>query len=83
VYEPAENCTRDFPPVVRNVYLDNVKCQQSRYGVYIAGFEDLKNVVNINLMNCTWTNVKENNRLEGLIEGLVFNNTTINGTIVK
>ena len=51
--------------------------------MYIAGFEDLKNVVNINLLNCTWTNVKENNRLEGLIEGLAFKNTTINGEIVK
>lgn len=83
VYEPAEDCTRDFPPVVKNVYLDNVKCQQSRYGVYIDGFEDLKNVLNINLLNCTWTNVKENNRLEGLVEGLVFRNSTINGEVVK
>jgi len=79
VYEPNENCTRDFPPVVRNVYLENVTCNQSRYGVYIAGFEDITNVSNINLINCDWKNVKEGNRLEGLIEYLTFNATTING----
>lgn len=83
VYEPRENCTRDFPPVVRNVYLDNVVCRQSRYGVFIAGFDDIKNVMNINLENCTWTNVKEKNRIEGLVEGLIFTNTTINGEQIK
>ena len=83
VYEPAEKCTRDFPPLVRNVYLDNVKCLKSRYGVYIAGFEDLKNVNNINILNCEWTNVRENNRIEGLVDGLSFKNSTINGVQVK
>lgn len=82
IYEPGEQCTRDFPPVVRNVYLDNVTCRESRYGVYIAGYEDLKNVLNINLLNCNWTNVKENNRIEGLVEGLKFEKTTINGELV-
>ena len=82
-YEPNENCTRDFPPFVKNVYLDNVTSKQSRFGVYIAAFADLKNVLNINLMNCTWTNVKENNRLEGWIDGFVFRNTIINGEMVK
>lgn len=82
VYEPNENCRRDFPPVVRNVYLDNVKCENSRYGAYIAGFEDITNVLNINLINCEWTNVQSGNRLEGKIEGLTFRETKINGELV-
>ena len=82
-YEPREECTRDFPPFVRNVYLDRVKSQKSRYGVFITGYEDLKNIHNINLLNCEWTNVSDNNRVVGLVEGLTFTNTTINGVQVK
>ncbi|HLP71392.1 MAG TPA: glycoside hydrolase family 28 protein [Bacteroidales bacterium] len=83
VYEPNEDCTRDFPPYVRNVFLDNVKCQKSRYGVYIDGFKESTNVSNINLLNCEWNNVKEKNRISGKVDGLVFSNTTINSEPVK
>ena len=79
VYEPNENCTRDFPPLVRNVYLDNVKCQQSRYGVYLAGYDEMKNISNVNLIDCEWNNVRSDNRIEGLVEDLKFVNTNING----
>jgi polygalacturonase len=83
LYEPNESCRRDFPPFVRNVYLDNVKCGQSRYGVYIAGYEEAANVSNINLRDCEWKNVKQGNRIEGKIEGLNFSNTTINSETVR
>jgi polygalacturonase len=83
LYEPGENCKRDFPPFVKNVYLDNVTSKESRYGVYIAGFQDMTNVFNINLINCVWSGVKEGNRINGLVEGLTFKNTTINGQPVK
>jgi polygalacturonase len=82
-YEPNENCRRDFPPSVRNVYLDNVTSMQSRYGVFITGFKDMTNISDINLINCVWTNVKEENRIVGQVEGLKFVNTTINGVQVK
>jgi hypothetical protein len=82
-YEPGEICQRDFPPFVRNVYLENVKCKQSLYGAYIDAYTDSENVTNINLADCEWTNVKEGNRLEGLIKGLKFKGTTINGNPVK
>jgi hypothetical protein len=82
-YEPREECTRDFPPFVRNVYLDRVRCQKSRYGAFITGYQDVTNIHNINLLNCEWTNVSDNNRVVGLVEGLTFTNTTINGVQVK
>jgi polygalacturonase len=82
-YEPGEICQRDFPPFIRNVYLENVKCKQSQYGAYIDSYTDSENVTNINLTDCEWINVKEGNRLEGLIEGLKFKGTTINGNPVK
>jgi polygalacturonase len=83
VYEPNEDCTRDFPPYVRNVFLDNVKCQKSRYGVFIDAFRESTNVSNINLLNCEWNNVKEKNRISGKVDGPVFSNTTINSEPVK
>jgi len=83
VYEPGENCNRDFPPFVKNINLENVKCKKSRYGVYIAGFDDITNISNINLVNCEWTGVSEDNKIDGLFEGLTFENTTINGELVK
>lgn len=83
VYEPQEICNRSFKPTVRNVWLEKVNCKQSRYGVYIAGYEDSENVININLTDCDWENVKENNRIEGLVKGLTFSGTRINGKEVK
>jgi polygalacturonase len=83
VYEPNESCRRDFPPFVKNIYLDNVTCRQSRYGVFIAGFEESVNVQDINLINCDWTNVKQNNMIEGKVERLKFENTRINSEPVK
>jgi hypothetical protein len=83
VYEPNEKCKRDFPPFVKNVYLDHVTCKKSRYGVNITGYEDLTNISNINLLNCVWTGVKEDNRIKGKVEGLIFKKTTINGKLVE
>lgn len=83
VYEPNEICKRDFPPFVKNIYLENVICEKSRYGVNITSFEDMTNISNINLINCEWTGVAEENNIEGLVEGLNFENTSINGKIVE
>ena len=34
-YEPSEVCCRGFYPTVRNVTMENVTCQKSKYGVMI------------------------------------------------
>mgnify|MGYP003044703678 CR=1 FL=1 len=34
-YENREKCDRNFPPVVRHVYLDNVTSEKSKYGCLI------------------------------------------------
>lgn len=83
VYEPNEKCKRDFPPFVKNIFLDNVTCKKSRYGVNIAGYDDITNISNINLLNCVWTGVKEDNRIKGKVEGLRFQKSTINGKLVE
>ena len=80
LYEPREICTRNFPPVVRNIWLDNVNCTKSRYGVYLAGYDDSVNISEIHVANSAWTGVAEENRFVGKAAGITFENLTINGS---
>lgn len=80
VYEPREQSQRGFYPVVRNIYMENVDCQSSRYGVFIDGLTDSTNVYGVQVKNCTWNGVKENgNLLRGLMKDVKFDHVTING----
>ena len=47
-YEPREICCRGFYPTVRNVTMENVTCQKSKYGVMIVGYEDPKLAYTVN-----------------------------------
>ena len=83
VYEAKEACQHDFDPTVRNVYLDNITCQKSRYGVKIEGLENVCNVYNIELDNCHFNNVADGNSITGKVENVRFVDTKINGKTVK
>ena len=52
VYEPNEIAERGHIPTVRNVYMENVTCKKSKYGILINGLDDSDNVYNINVKNC-------------------------------
>ena len=52
VYEPNEIAERGYIPTVRNVYMENVTCKKSKYGILINGLDDSDNVYNINVKNC-------------------------------
>jgi polygalacturonase len=83
VYENRENCDRSFPPVVRNVYLDNVTSTKSRYGVMITALEDLCNVYNINVTNSKFDGVADGNFISGQTKDVNLKNLYINGKLVK
>ncbi len=83
VYEPNEICDRSFPPIVRNVWLDHVTCQKSRYGVMITALENGTNAYDIHLSNCEWNGVAEGNFQSGLADNVTFDNVKINGQLVK
>ncbi len=78
-YEPREECQRDFPPVVQNVQLSNIKSQKSRMGVYIVGLEDSENVHDISLTDCHFDGVAEGNKITGKTSNIVYKNLYING----
>ena len=64
-YEPREECDRSFPPLVRNVVLENVTSNKSRYGVFIVGLDGKENVSDITLSNCIFNGVKEGDNIKG------------------
>ncbi len=78
-YEPKEICCRGYLPTVRDIYLDNVTCNKSRYGVMVIGLDSVCNVYNVNVNNCRFNNVAEGNSITGRIRGLNIQNTHING----
>ncbi len=82
LYEPNEVCNRDFPPIVRNINLENITSQKSKYGVYIIGLPNGQNVSDINIKNCTFKGVSSNNSISDA-SNVVFENVTINGNSFK
>ncbi len=83
-YEGKEKCDRSFPPTVRNVYVSNVTCEKSKFGVLINGLDENDNIYNINLSDCTFNNVAAGgNQITGLTHDIRFSNLKINGKVVK
>ena len=78
-YEPRENCDRSFPPTVKDVVVENVTSEKSKYGVLIIGLKESCNVKNITVENCTFNNVEKGNKVTGLAENISTKNLTING----
>lgn len=81
-YENREICCRGYLPTVRDIYLDNVTCQKSKYGVMIIGLDTVANVRNIHLDNCHFNGVADGNSIKGKVDGLYFNNCYINNSLV-
>lgn len=83
VYEPKEICDRSYPPIVRNVYIDNITSNESLYGIRIDGFQEVCNISNIGIYNCHFNGVKDGNKLTGLFKNVTCKDLYINGKLVK
>ena len=85
-YEPKEVCCRGYYPTVRNVYMENVTSEQSKYGVMIVGYEadSLSYTVNhITVKNCKFNGVQSKPVYqEGKAEAIKYDNLIINGQLV-
>lgn len=82
-YEPNEPAERGHIPTVQNVYMENVTCQKSKYGVLLNGLEESANIKNINIKNCTFNGVTDEPvRRTGQSTGLNFENLMINGQLI-
>jgi polygalacturonase len=69
-------------PVVRNIYLENIESFNSIYGIWIKAYQE-KPVENLNLINCSFKNVKKGNIIENVnnvnLENLKINDNPISG----
>ena len=80
-YEHNEICCRGFYPTVRNVYMENVTSQQSKYGVQIIGLDEDTYVYDINVKNCKFNGVKDGNFMSGKTRNVKFDNLFVNGSL--
>ena len=80
-YEPREICCRGFAPTVRNVNIENITCQKSKYGVLIVALDSVTNVYDINVKNCHFNGVKQGNKITGKTRNVNFDNLFINGSL--
>ena len=82
-YERKEICYRGFEPTVRNVSMEDVTCQKSNYGVLIIGRNEVENVYDINVKNCTFNGVvKKPVQMTGKTRNVKFENLMINGSLI-
>ena len=81
-YEPREACCRGFLPTVRNVSVERVTCQRSRYGVMIVGLDTATCVSDIAIRNCRFDGVAQGNNIKGLTSNVRLQGLFINGTPV-
>lgn len=81
-YEPKEICCRGYAPTVRNINIENITCQKSKYGVQIIALDSVCNVYDINVKNCRFNGVKDGNFENGQTRNINFDNLFINGSLV-
>lgn len=83
VYEPKERSLRGFIPTVRNVFMDNVTCQKSRYGVLLAGLEESCNINNVRVSHSVFNGVTDTPvKITGKCSEVHFDSLIINGQAV-
>ncbi|MCH5308753.1 MAG: glycoside hydrolase family 88 protein [Prevotella sp.] len=80
-YEPNEICCRGFAPTVRNVNIENITCEKSKYGVQIIALDSVCNVYDINVKNCRFNGVKDGNTITGQTRNVTYDNLFINGSL--
>ena len=69
-----------YDPVVRNIDVRDMTCEQAEYALYLRGYEDAP-VRDVRLVNCRFNNVAQESIIEN-VEDLVLEDVIINGEAV-
>ena len=80
-YEHNEICCRGNYPTVRNVNVENVTCERSKYGVQIIGLNEDTYVYDINVSNCRFNGVEQGNYQSGKVRNVSFDRLYVNGSL--
>ena len=79
-YEPSEPSPRIYIPTVRNVYMENVTSQKSKYGIRIDGLEKDAQIYDIYVKNCSFNGVTDAPILySGRSKNIYIENVKVNG----
>lgn len=71
-----------YYPLFENIFLENVKCRKSRYGIWIDGLEEKSCVQNVRLKDCDFVGISDENlNLIVGAENVRFENSLFNGTL--
>jgi rhamnogalacturonyl hydrolase YesR len=81
-YEHNEVCCRGYYPIVRNVYMENVTSEKSKYGVQIIGLDEDTYVYDVLVKNCKFNGVQAGNFSSGKTRNITFDNLLLNGSPV-
>jgi len=68
----------DFPPVIQNIYLENITSQKSKYPVYLIGLTARQCIQNIYLTNIKFNGIEKESRITG-VSNIIFKDVFING----
>ena len=80
-YEHNEICCRGYNPIVRNINVDNVTCNKSKYGTLIVALDTVCNVYDVNIRNCRFNGVAQGNKITGQTRDIRYDNYFVNGSL--
>ena len=80
-YEHNEICCRGYNPTVRNINIENVTCEKSKYGMLVIALDTICNVYDVNLKNCRFNGVEQGNRITGQTRDIRYDNYFVNGSL--
>jgi rhamnogalacturonyl hydrolase YesR len=69
----------DFMPIVRNIEARDMTCRNTKYAVFLRGFEN-DPIRDVRVINCVFEKADKPSVVEN-VEGLVFENVMINGQL--
>lgn len=82
-YEPNEQCYRGFEPTVCDVYMENVTCRKSDYGILVIGLDSVENIYNVTVQNCRFDGVtKQPVKITGKTRNIRFDSLYVNRSLV-
>ncbi|MBR6189554.1 MAG: glycoside hydrolase family 88 protein [Prevotella sp.] len=81
-YDHNEICCRGNYPTVRNIYMENVTSEKSKYGVQIIGLDEGTYIYDIDVKNCHFNGVEQGNFQSGKVRDVRYDKLFINGGLV-
>lgn len=80
-YDPSEARGYSYYPIMKNIFVENVASQKSRYGLYFDGLPESK-IDSVAISNCKFDGVAKGNDVTNTSD-LKLKNVYLNGRLVK